>query len=179
VRKHVADVIQRVSGTGRFVGSEYADVGRIRATHPGVICFSTSPKVGYTTNSNQRGAFQFVPANHAKYLNYNLQQNSIIGRAQWGIVAHIGADRSLLNDSRYIINGRISYDPIWEAVSPLFGQYIKPKHIPGDLTNSTFFQVSSDFGSTWSHCPAILGVTDPSTGSPVNNWTNIRVYLRY
>lgn len=180
VTKHIADVLQRVCGTGRFIGSEYADVGRIRASHPGVLCFSTSPKVGYTvSNPNQRGGFQFVPANHAKYLNYDLGQDSFIGKAQWGIVGPIGADKNLLNDPRYIIDGHISYDPTWDGVAPLFGQYIKPKNIPGDIANSTYFQISTDFGVTWDSCPTIQGVTDPSTNSPVNEWTNIRLYLRY
>lgn len=179
VTKHVADVIQRVCGTGRFVGSEYAEVGRVRANHPGVLCLSTSPKVGYTTDPEQRGGFQFVPANHAKYLCYNLGQDSFIGKPQWAIIAHVGADKSLLYDTRYVIDGKLSYDPIWESVAPVFGQYIKPKHIPTDLSNTTYFVVSTDFGATWQNCPTIQGVTDPSTGSPVNDWTNIRLYLKY
>lgn len=177
--KYIADMIQRVSGTGRFIGSEYADVGRLRANHPGVICFSTSPKVGYTSDSNLRGGFQIVPANHAKYLNYNLNQDSFIGKAQWGIVAYVGANKALLYDSNYLYNGSISYNPIWEGIAPLFGQYLRPKNIPGDLTNSTYFKVSTDFGATWQDCPTIQGVTDATTGSPVNNWTNIRIYISY
>lgn len=176
---HAADVIQRVEGTGRFVGSEYAEVGRVRANHPGVLDLSTSPKVGYTTDSNKRGGFQIVPPNHVKFLNYNLGQDSFIDKPQWMIIAQVGADKNLLYDSRYTIDGKLSYDPAWEAVAPVFGMYIKPKHIPGDVGNSTYFRVSKDFGVTWEDCPSIQGVTDPTTGSPVAQWTNIRLYLRY
>ncbi|MFZ5827363.1 MAG: hypothetical protein ACOY94_23940 [Bacillota bacterium] len=177
--KHVADVIQRVAGTGRFVGSEYAEVGRVRASHPGVLCLSTSPRVGYTTDSNKRGGFQIVPPNHAKFLSYNLGQDSFIGKPQWMIIAQVGASSSTLYDTRYTIDGKLSFDPAWEAVAPVFGMYIKPKHIPGDTASSTRFEVSTDFGATWQAPPTITGVTDPTTNSPVNGWTNIRLYLQY
>ncbi|GLI51212.1 hypothetical protein TSYNTROOL_12980 [Tepidanaerobacter syntrophicus] len=176
--KHIADIIQRVQGTGRFGGSEYAEVGRLRAAHPGVICFSTSPKIGFTNNANLRGGFQFVPANHAKYLNYNLSQDSFIGRDQWGIIAHIGADPSQLYDPNYIINGQITYDPVWEGVAPLFAEYLAPRHIPGSVSTSTYFVVSNDFGNTWNDCPSIQGVTN-ADNSPVASWTNIRLYVKY
>ena len=178
VTKYIADVIQRVQGTGRFSGSEYAEVGRLRAAHPGVICFSTSPKSGFTNNSNLRGGFQFVPANHAKYLSYTLNQDSFIDRDQWGIIAHIGATADELYDSNYVIDGQVSYDPVWEGVAPLFAEFLTPRHIPGNQANSTYFVVSNDFGETWSECPAIQGVTD-AEDSPVATWTNIRIYPYY
>lgn len=178
-QRHVADVIQRVTGTGRFVGSEYAEVGRVRANHPGVLCLSTSPKVGYTTDPEKRGGFQIVPPNHAKFLSYNLGQDSFIGKPQWMIIGQVGASASMLYDTRYTIDGKLSFDPAWEAVAPVFGMYVKPKHVPNDVANSTYFRISRDFGTTWEDSPTITGVTDPTTGSPVNNWTNIRVYLRY
>lgn len=175
-QKYVADIIQRVQGTGRFVGSEYAEVGRVRAAHPGVICLSTSSKIGYTTNSNLRGGFQFIPANHAKYLSYDLAQDSFIGRDQWGIISYVGATADSLYDTNYIVNGEISYNPIWEGVAPLFTEYINPRHIPGNQSNSTYFMVSTDFGVTWNNPSEILGVTDV-TNSPAATWTNIRLYL--
>lgn len=176
--KHIADVIQRVNGTGRFTGSEYAEVGRIRAAHPGVICFSTSPKVGFTNNANLRGGFQFVPANHAKYLSNDLHQDSFIGRDQWGIIAYKGALKNLLYDSNYIIDGHVTYDPVWEGVAPLFAEYITPRHIPGNVSTSTYFKVSTDLGETWQDCPTIQGITT-ADNSPVATWTNIRLYLYY
>lgn len=177
--KHAADVIQRVSGTGRFDGSEYAEVGRVRASHPGVLCLSTSPKVGYTTDANKRGGFQIIPPNHAKFLAYDLAQDSFIGKPQWMIIGPVGSSSSTLYDTRYTIDGKLSYDPAWEAVAPVFGMYIRPKHIPGDTANSTRFVVSTDYGATWQNPPSITGVTDPTTNSPVNSWTNIRLYLQY
>lgn len=84
----------------------------------------------------------------------------------------------MLYDEEYIMDGSVTYDPIWEGVAPLFSEYLIPRHIPGNVSASTYFMVSTDFGETWQECPAIQGVTDAST-SPVTNWTNIRLYIYY
>jgi len=57
-REAVASVMKAVGGVGRFIGSELASPGSIRAVHSAVIEISTSRK-GY------RGAFQIIPASHA------------------------------------------------------------------------------------------------------------------
>lgn len=68
--------------------------------------------MSYTTDPNLRGGFQIIPANHAKYLYYNLNQTQgFIGHAQWMIVAQVGADKSLLQNPAYTIGGKLSYDP--------------------------------------------------------------------
>jgi hypothetical protein len=46
-----------VSGTGRFEGTLYQGLGRVRANHPGVICVSTCHK-------REIGGFQIVPLSH-------------------------------------------------------------------------------------------------------------------
>ncbi|MDR1514751.1 MAG: hypothetical protein LBS45_03575 [Synergistaceae bacterium] len=46
-----------VTGTGRFEGSLYQSLGKVRANHPGVICVST-------TNKYDIGGFQIVPLTH-------------------------------------------------------------------------------------------------------------------
>lgn len=55
----VARVIKPMSGSGRFPGTLYQSVGRIRANHPGVIDVSTSP-------FGQVGGFQIVPHQHGQ-----------------------------------------------------------------------------------------------------------------
>ncbi|MDR3076876.1 MAG: hypothetical protein LBU26_06210 [Synergistaceae bacterium] len=52
-----AVVESRVSGTGRFEGSMFQGLGRVRANHPGVICVSTCDK-------REIGGFQIVPLSH-------------------------------------------------------------------------------------------------------------------
>lgn len=51
-------VIKPVEGVGRFIGSEYTGVGRVRANHPGVVCISTSPM-------GEIGGFQIIPYRHS------------------------------------------------------------------------------------------------------------------
>jgi hypothetical protein len=46
-----------VTGTGRFEGTLYQGLGRVRANHPGVICISTCRK-------SEIGGFQIVPLSH-------------------------------------------------------------------------------------------------------------------
>jgi hypothetical protein len=181
--RHIADLIQRVQGTGRFGGSEYAHHASVRASHPGVLCLSTAPQVGRTYDAELRAGFQFVPANHAKFLNYNLNQNSFIDRDQWGIIAHVGATSDALFDSRYVIDGEISYNPIWEGVAPLFSGFLNSRYVPGNREISTFYVVSTDFGATWHDPPEIWATTGLNSAdnipSPVADWTNIRVFVNY
>ncbi|MFA5880105.1 MAG: hypothetical protein WC860_08045 [Candidatus Margulisiibacteriota bacterium] len=174
--RYIADVIQRVKKTGRFIGSEYAKIGSIRAAHGGVICLSTSQKYGgISKNQNHlRGGFQIIPANHAKYLYYN-KVNSFSFNPQYMIIAHTNADNSILKNNKYIINisenneiekMALSYNPIFEGVAPLFALYLKP-------SPENYFIISKDFGLTWEPCPNIHGIADIP-----NSWTNIRIYLK-
>jgi hypothetical protein len=57
--KPIARVLRPVSGVGRFVGSYFSEVGRVRANHNGVIDLSTSLQ-------DKVGAFQIVPEHHAR-----------------------------------------------------------------------------------------------------------------
>lgn len=176
--RHVADVLQRVRGSGRFGGTEFAAIGQVDTNHPGALTLSTSPRVGYTTDPNRRGGVQIVPANHAKYLGYVLGQAPFMGQPQWMIVGPVGANRAQLADRRYLIDGRLSVDPGWEAVAPLFGMYVRTSFNSGWLAGSTRFVVSYDYGATWQQSPSLIGTTQPPD-SPVDRWTNIRIYLQY
>ncbi|TDD70650.1 hypothetical protein E1262_08290 [Jiangella aurantiaca] len=180
--RHVADVVQRVAGAGRFGGTEFAQVGQMDTNHPGALTFSTSPYVGFTWDQNLRGGFQIVPANHVKFLSNDLGQNSFIGRPQWLIVGPVGADPSVLYDRRYIIDGELSFSPGWEAIAPVFGMYARTTFDADNLDESTYFEVSYDYGETWHLSPVLVGTHDPSTCQDAtcpHNWTNIRVHLAY
>jgi len=58
----IARVFSPVTGSGRFSGTIFQGLGRIRANHPGVICVSTCP-VG------EEGGFQIVPCFHTNSSN--------------------------------------------------------------------------------------------------------------
>jgi hypothetical protein len=172
--KDIATVLQRVEGHGRFAGSEYAEVGRVRANHGGVLDLSTSPKVGKITSIDERGGFQIIPPNHAKYLAHFLN-SSYIGRAQWMIVGPLNSTPDLLDDPIYFDGQKLSYDPAWEAVAPIFGMYIKPKQIPNEKELSTYFEISKDNGATWTDPDVLQGTSDTS----LIDVTHIRVKLNY
>ncbi|WP_054950711.1 hypothetical protein [Numidum massiliense] len=188
-KKPIATVLQRVEGTGRFGGSEYADVGRVRANHGGVLDLSTSPKVGFTWDEELRGGFQIVPANHVVYSRYFLDLN-YLDRPQYMIVGHLGSTPDHLYNPVYF-DETLAYDPHFEAVAPIFSSYIKPKqittevHVPEHAATkvqekpikgqSTHFVVSKDGGKTWQDPESIQG----SHNDSLIDVTHIKVILNY
>jgi len=172
----VAKVIQRVSSTGRFEGSEYAEIGQVRASHPGVLEMSTTMWRGKVENENLRGGIQIIPANHAKFLNWNLNLRYFIGGKSWMIIAPLNSDPDMLNDRRYTIDGKLTYDSL-EGMSPIFNSYIRPYFDENDYESSFRFFVSEDFGRNWRQPPEIEGLPPEGEESPVSHWTNIRLML--
>ncbi|WP_327585689.1 hypothetical protein OHA25_00440 [Nonomuraea sp. NBC_00507] len=180
---HIADVLQRVTGVGRFGGTEFAHAGQVDTNHPGALTLSTSPYAGFSHDENVRGGLQIVPANHVKWLSHRLGQNSFIGLPQWLIVGAAGVDKALL-DRRvpYLVDGQLSVFPGWEAIAPIFGMYVRTAYDAADPDCGTRFTVSTDYGRTWRSSPELVGMRDPSNcanSSCVQNWTNIRLHLRY
>lgn len=198
--KHVADVLQRVKGTGRFGGGEYSHIGTVRASHPGVIDLSTSPKIGksnWGSYTFYAGGIQIVPSNHAKFLSYNVNQQAFIDGAEYtegvksqqphyAIISSIGSEKEDLYNPSYTPNGeQVTFDPYLEAVSPLFSQYLKPQYIDGKDELNAKFIVSKDFGETWDTPENVMGLTgfdghaSSFPDSPVAGWTNIKILLNF
>lgn len=71
----IARVIRPVRGVGRFEGTLFQSVGRLRANHPGVIDISTSPEGAI-------GGFQIIPFNHA----HSAEMEGAWQRTQWLII---------------------------------------------------------------------------------------------
>ncbi|WP_283138433.1 hypothetical protein [Rhizohabitans arisaemae] len=207
--KPVAEVLQRVRGSGRFGGTEATPVGGVTTNHPGALTLSTSPRNprmvadgGDPTFSGawQRGGIQIGPVNHHRVESLWIQpDNSTLGSNVLMIVGPLGSSRDALNDPSYTVNGKLRYDPAWEAVAPVFGMYIRPKW-GATPAERTWFEVSEDFGVTWTAPQQMSGVTCPSDtppdaragcrvdadenpdhalNSPVERWTNIRIHLSY
>lgn len=101
----IGQVLRPVVGIGRFVGSYYSEVGRLRANHNGVIDISTSPYGAV-------GSFQIVPANHAM----SPETHYIRELTQWMVVGPVSA-----------------LDPSWEGVAPLYSDYLRPRYDPADI----------------------------------------------
>jgi len=104
--KVVGTVLRPVLGVGRFPGTAFAGVGRIRANHCGVIDVSTSPY-------GQVGGFQIVPRGHAG----SPETQYVRTETQWMVIGPISA-----------------LDPSWEGVPPFFSSFLGPHASPDDLS---------------------------------------------
>jgi hypothetical protein len=104
-KRYIGQVLRPLEGVGRFLGSEYADVGRIRANHAGVICIATSP-LGLI------GGFQIIPAGHG------LSKEMITARTltQWMVIGPVNA-----------------LDPSFEGMAPFFKYYLQPRYNENDI----------------------------------------------
>ena len=148
-RKLIGEVLRPVLGVGRFAGSLYAGIGRIRANHPGVIDISTS-LVG------EIGGFQIIPADHAM----SPETKYVRRGTQWMVVGPL--------DAR---------DPSWEGVAPLFLRYLRPKYDQADLYAQDWqerllgrFLVEVRIGGQWQAMPNLsLGA---GVNAPLPDWAN-------
>lgn len=104
VAEVVGTVVKPVVGVGRFEGTKYASLGRIRANHAGVIDISTS-RLG------ELGGFQIVPAQHGAKLKYPMSS------PQW-----------------LVIGPAATSDEAFEGRAPFFKYFIKPAYAESDLT---------------------------------------------
>jgi hypothetical protein len=104
-KRYIGQVLRPIEGVGRFLGSEYADVGRIRANHAGVICIATSPL-------GQIGGFQIIPAGHG------MSKEMITARTltQWMVIGPTNA-----------------LDPSFEGMAPFFKYYLQPRYNENDI----------------------------------------------
>ncbi len=145
--KVIGTVLRPVLGVGRFVGSYFSGVGRLRANHNGVIDVSTSP-IGVV------GSFQIVPANHAM----SPETNYIRELTQWMVIGPVSAtDRS------------------WEGTAPLFSQFLRPRYDVNDINEPVFtdslisrfaFEVQKRGKKDWERMPTFWMLA----GKPLPNW---------
>lgn len=133
----LAVVLRPVAGVGRFEGTQYVGIGRVRANHPGVIEVSTSP-VG------QVGGFQIIPRDHA----HSPELTGAILGTQWMVVGPLNP-----------------LDPSPQATAPLFSSFIAPRYEPEDLSDEEWQRrVSERFlvlvrmnGGPWGLFPPLVG----------------------
>jgi hypothetical protein len=148
--KVIAQVLKPVAGVGRFDGSYFADVGRIRANHTGVICVSTSP-LGVI------GGFQILPENHG------MSQEMFNARllTQWMVIGPTSV-----------------FDPSLEGVAPFFRYFIRPVYFKGGPEGRTIDEMLHEFivqvrinNGDWERMPSVTGRVDDA----LKDVTHVRI----
>jgi len=135
VERVVGKVIKPVEGVGRFLGSEYTGVGRVRANHPGVICVSTSPL-------GEMGGFQIIPYRHS------LSPEMI--KLAWGLTQWMIVDAE-----------PGSYPLFYETILPNWNPVaIRAKEWQKLLLRRSLVMVKFDGDSEWRFLPAFSGRDD-------------------
>lgn len=146
----IGQVLRPIAGVGRFTGTQYADVGRLRANHNGVIDISTSPY-------GQIGGFQIVPREHAM----SPEMTRARTMTQWMVVGPL--------DAR---------EPSWEGVAPLFLHYLAPSWSADDwdrpdwlrrITSRVVIDVRIKDGP-WQTMPSFS--FNPDLNQPLPAWAN-------
>lgn len=149
-----ARVVRPLGGVGRFGGTEFQGVGRIRASHTGVIDIATAPR-------GQVGGLQILPLVHA------LTSKEMAGAwklTQWMILAPLP--------------GR----PMLEGAPPLFKGTLLPgtqgdDRLP-DLWSSYGRKplvLCRRSGGPWEHLPSVSGRQDDA----LKDVTHLRLYFPF
>ena len=121
------------------------------------------------------GGVQIIPANHAKYLHYNLDKTGLsvaVPDDSWSCQFCTGKPQ---NPSRRR-EWKLLIDPI-EGLPPIFSGYIRPYFDENNYESSFRFFVSEDFGRTWRTPSEITGVPEAGEKSPVSYWTHVRLMI--
>lgn len=158
----IGKVIRPVRGVGRFSGTRFCDVGRIRANHTGVIDVSTS-------DIDKIGGFQIIPSYHS----LSAEMANAYRLTQWMIVAPIEGKEQFL-----------------EGMPPLFLGYIRPVDFKKDLLDENWINdalkkylvdVKLEGSNKWQNMPEFELDSDLSKELPefaanaLANVTHIRI----
>ena len=145
----LARVIRPPKGVGRFGGTEFQNIGRIRANHSGVIDVSTTPR-------GVVGGFQILPFLHSK----SQEMSSAWQLTQWLIIA-APTDRPLPGTaplfSSNLVPGSQMTDVLWDMWST-YGR--KP------------LVLCRRGGGAWQRLPEASGRND----SEVGDLSHLRIY---
>jgi len=147
----IGRVIRPVRGVGRFGGTQFQDVGRIRANHTGVIDISTSPR-------GSIGGFQILPLLHAG----SEEMKNAWQLTQWMILAspegsaQITGKAPLFNS--LLKPGAARNEQLWDMWSNYLGRSLILCRKNGDK---------------WTNLPERSGRND----SALSEITHLRIYI--
>lgn len=155
----IGQVLRPVLGVGRFVGSYFSDVGRLRANHNGVIDISTSPR-------GKIGSFQIVPSHHAM----SPETHYIRELTQWMVIGPVNA-----------------LDPSWEGVAPLYSDFLRPRYDETDWSSDVLegllgrfrFEIKKQGSDRWEPMPSLWMENNTAlpqwAGTALSKMTHLRI----
>ena len=152
--KVIARVIHKVGGVGRFEGTKFQSVGRIRASHSGVIDVSTSKR-------GDIGGIQIMPLKHA------LTSKEMINAwnlTQWMIISPLPGAQDLEGHEPLYKNSFIPGTQLNDKLPDIFNQYGRKSLILCRID-----------GGQWQRLPEISGRVDDA----LKNVTHLRIYYPF
>ena len=148
----VARVVRRIAGVGRFGGTVYQNVGRIRASHSGVIDVSTSRR-------DEVGGLQIMPLKHALTSHEMLNAWSL---TQWMILAPLPGNPDLEGTSPLFKSALVPGPQLNDKLPDLWSQYGRKPLV-----------LCRRDGGNWESLPEISGKVDDG----LSDVTHLRIYF--
>lgn len=152
--KVVARVVRPVGGVGRFGGTEFQTVGRIRASHTGVIDVSTSPR-------GVVGGIQIMPLKHALT---SPEMASAWKLTQWMIVAPLPGKGDLEGTPPLFKGTLVPGTQLNDRLTDIWSTYGRKPLILGRFD-----------GGPWQELPPIGGKVDDG----LRTLTHLRIYYPF
>ena len=152
--KVIARVIHKVGGVGRFEGTKFQSVGRIRASHSGVIDVSTSKR-------GEIGGIQIMPLKHA------LTSKEMINAwtlTQWMIISPLPNAPDLEGHEPLYKNSFIPGTQLKDKMPDLWSQYGRKSLI-----------LCRRNGGEWERLPEVSGRVDYA----LKDITHLRIYFPF
>ena len=150
----IARVIHPVGGVGRFDGTKFQSVGRIRASHSGVIDVSTSKR-------GSIGGIQIMPLKHALTSKEMLSAWKL---TQWMIISPLPNMPDLEGQKPLYKNSFIPGTQLNDKLPDIFNQYGRKSLILCRID-----------GGQWQRLPEISGRVDDA----LKNVTHLRIYYPF
>lgn len=151
--KVLGRVIRPLGGTGRFDGTIFQDIGRIRANHPGVIDVCTSPE-------GLVGGFQIIPLEHA----FSHEMLGAWKMTQWMIIGPAMGKSDLKGAEPLFTGGLLPGPSRSEVLWDLWSTYGRRSLVLARLK-----------GGPWTKIPALSGRQDHA----LEDITHLRIYYPF
>ena len=150
----IARVIRPVGGVGRFGGTEFQGIGRIRASHAGVIDIATSPR-------GEVGGIQIMPLTHALT---SAELHFVWRATQWMILAPLPGQGPLEGTAPLFKEGLLPGTQLDDRLPDIWSTYGRRPLVLGRFD-----------GGHWGRLPPLAGLIDDG----LRNLTHLRIYFPF